>query len=83
MELQVIIQEYSDNLLIIVLLLKAKHFLKKDISQYITKNKRNSYYSEYYKLNNINNALNNKYCDINIMPVNNIKSIFQYSKFKK
>ena len=53
-----------------------------DIEQYKPKNKRNTYYSDYYKINNNNNPLNKNF-DINIMPANNIKSIFQYSKFKK
>ena len=54
-----------------------------DINQYKIKNKRNTYYSDYYKPNvNINNLSNHKNYDVNIMPANNIKSIFQYSKFK-
>ena len=51
------------------------------IERYITKNKRNSVYTNLYRINNINKKTNhynkNNNYDYNIMPVNNFKGIFK------
>ena len=55
-----------------------------EIEWYKSKSKRNSDYSSYFNLNYNNNKLNNNInCEINIMPVNNIKSIFKSFNYKK
>ena len=55
-----------------------------EIEWYKSKSKRSSDYSSYFNLNYNNNKLNNNNnCEINIMPVNNIKSIFKSFNYKK
>ena len=54
-----------------------------EIEWYKSKSKRNSDFSSHYNLHYNNSAITNNNCDVNIMPVNNFKSIFKSFNFKK
>ena len=54
-----------------------------EIEWYKSKSKRNSECSNYFNLNYNNNIITNNNYDVNIMPVNNIKSIFKSFNYKK
>ena len=54
-----------------------------EIEWYKSKSKINSECSNYFNLNYNNNIITNNNYDVNIMPVNNIKSIFKSFNYKK